>query len=242
MKNIVLVLLALASLQLSIAQSMNNSVLLSPDKNSSFSPGYSEIPNRPGFSGNVNAQLSDLSLVKLTNGSILVYKPTENKKNATANTPLKREPAMQQFHKKMLTSLMQGNQNKAAMKATSVLSERVIAISNRDNTLGALNDSVNFRYGANKGSAYDFNTMIYAYNYPYNTSPVFNFAGIFTKPQVYFDTMMHWEVNPNTLTYGYYETDYATYNTNKCLTGYTELFKDSAIFPKHEIHQQIYFC
>ena len=139
---------------------------------------------------------------------------------------------MQQFHKRILGVLMQGNHNKAAMKSTSgVPSERVIAISNRDNTLATLNDSVSFKYGANKGSSYDFNTMIYAYNYPYYTSPVFSFAGIFSKPQLFFDTMRHWTVNPNTLVYGYYETDYATYDVNKNTTAYTELYKDSAIYP-----------
>lgn len=137
------------------------------------------------------------------------------------------------LHSQMLTGLLQHNSSKApAMRATTGTTlERVIALSTRDNTAGTLNDSANFRYTATRSSSYDYNTMLFAYNYPYSSSPMFDYAGVFTKPQVLCDTMMHWEVNPNTLVYGYYETGYAGIGVSDELVNYKHLYADSAIYP-----------
>jgi len=133
-------------------------------------------------------------------------------------------------HRQTLGLLLQQQQggNDKAMRTTGIASQRVIAQSTRDNTLRTLNDSVKLGYAPNFGSTYDYNTMIYPYKYPYNTSPMFNYAGTFTKPQVLFDTFMHWTVDPNTLVYGYYETDYAGYNSLHDMTSYKELYADSS--------------
>jgi Secretion system C-terminal sorting domain len=134
-------------------------------------------------------------------------------------------------HQQMINRMLLQQRNKAAMKTTAgIPSERVIAQSTRDNTLATLNDSLNLKYGVNKGSTYDYNTMIYPYNYPYATSPLFNYAGTFIKPQVLFDTLRRWTVNPNTLVYGYYEMDLATYDAGFNTTAYTELFADSSFY------------
>lgn len=135
-------------------------------------------------------------------------------------------------HSHMLTGLLSMNERQnVERKSTSGLTERVIAQSVRDNTLAALADSVNLRYTLSRGSSYDYNNMLYPYNYPYSTSPMFNYGGIFTKPQVLFDTFMHWEVNPNTLVYGYYETAYAGYDAHNNLKSYQNLFVDSSVYP-----------
>lgn len=135
-------------------------------------------------------------------------------------------------HTQMVNALLkQHTEVMPAFKTTSVApTERVIAISHRFNTLSSLVDSVNFRYSSYRASTYDYNMMLYPYNYPYNSSPMFNYAGVATKPQVLFDTMMHWEVNPNTLVYGPYESGYATYNSKQCITGYKSLYADSPIY------------
>ncbi len=137
-------------------------------------------------------------------------------------------------HKLLIHNLLnQHNAHKEnAQKTTSgPITQRVIALRTKDNTLGTMTDSVNFKYIAYGQSNYDYNDMIYAYNYPYNSSPMFNFAGAYTKPQVQFDTMRHWEVNPNTLVYGYYETGMAGYDTRYNMTGFLNLYADSAVYP-----------
>ena len=50
-----------------------------------------------------------------------------------------------------------------AAKATGVLTERVIAQSIRDSVTGPLSDSVKVAYSGNRGSTYDYNSMIYGY-------------------------------------------------------------------------------
>jgi len=136
-------------------------------------------------------------------------------------------------HAQIVRSLQQQtNRHTPAMRTTSgVSTERVIAQSITDHSLGTLSDSINLNYGINRGSTYDYNTMLYPYNYPYSTSPMFNYAGVFTKPQVLFDTMMHWATDPNTLVYGYYETDYAKYDANRNTTSYAQVFVDSSFEP-----------
>ncbi|MFI5196875.1 MAG: T9SS type A sorting domain-containing protein, partial [Chitinophagales bacterium] len=133
-------------------------------------------------------------------------------------------------HLQMLTHLLQQQSNKeAALRTTSgTIANRVIAQSTRDNTLATLSDSVNLRYHYFRTSTYDYNTMIYPYNYPYSTSPMFNYAGVFTKPQVQYDTLIHWTVNPFTLVYGLYESEYANYDSaTKNLLNYKHIFIDS---------------
>ena len=136
-------------------------------------------------------------------------------------------------HNAILNSLLQQNHySDAAMKTTSVTAERVIAQSTLNNTAHTLSDSVSVNYTLYRASAYDYNTMLYPYSYPYNTSPMFNnAAGVFTKPQVLFDTFMHWTIDPNTEAYGYYETAYANYDANNNITGYLDLFADSSVNP-----------
>src|SRR5437016_3700881 len=118
----------------------------------------------------------------------------------------------QKIHRKAVNGFLQHNNAGTPEMRTSggVTKERVIAESTRDNTLNTLTDSVNLTYSLFRTSTYDYNTMIFPYNYPYSASPMFNYQGVFTKPQVLFDTYIHWEVDPNTLTYGYYETGNAT--------------------------------
>ena len=140
---------------------------------------------------------------------------------------------LQYQHNVVLNSLLQQPQKSLpAMKTTGgVKYKRVIAQSTHD-SLNTIDDSVNLRYSLYHTSTYDYNTMAYAYNYPYSTSPMFNnYMGIFAKPQVLFDTFMHWTINPNNATYGYYETAYATYDTGYKMIGYLDLFADSAFNP-----------
>lgn len=136
-------------------------------------------------------------------------------------------------HNQMVNALLQMQQNnKVAAKTTATTKYRLKARSIRDNTLNTLIDSVDLVYGGFRGSTYDYNTMLFPFNYPYLTTPMWNNSGgIFTKPQVLFDTLRRWLVNPNTLWYGYYQTDIATYDTGSKLTNYMALYADSAIYP-----------
>jgi hypothetical protein len=118
-------------------------------------------------------------------------------------------------------------QDAPAMKATAVTAQRVIAQSTRDNTLAALSDSLDLTYTGSNYSRYDYNMMLYPYNYVYSTSPMFDFLGIFTKPQVLFDECKHWTINPFTLVYGYYETTYGTYDGSKNQATFKHTYTDS---------------
>ncbi len=108
---------------------------------------------------------------------------------------------------------------------------RVVSQSKHDDMLTRLVDSVKVSYSGESSSTYDYNAMVYAYNYPYNTSPLFGFNGIFTKPQIQFDRYTHWQINPNTLVYGFYQKDYASYDASKNLLRDTAVFADSLVFP-----------
>lgn len=137
------------------------------------------------------------------------------------------------LHRQTLTYLLQhqNNNNNDAYKTTSISvthANRVIAQSTRDNTVGSLSDSVNLRYHYQRNSTYDYNTMIYPYNYPYSTSPMFNYAGVFTKPKVLYDTFIHWTIDPFTIVYGLYESAYAGYDSaTSNLLNYKHIFVDS---------------
>ncbi|MCW3122443.1 MAG: hypothetical protein JWQ38_1935 [Flavipsychrobacter sp.] len=146
------------------------------------------------------------------------------------------KPALHSLtHTHMLSALLgQGSATASAAKTTGgVPMSRVIAQSTWDNTLFSLSDSVKLGYSSGSHySIYDYNSMLYPYNYQYNATPVFNNGeGIFGKPQALYDTFNRWTINPNTLTYGFYETAYATYNANTCLTSYLDLFADSVFNP-----------
>lgn len=140
---------------------------------------------------------------------------------------------LQTAHQRIINGLLQKqtSRHEAAMKTTAgVLKQRVIGQSVTDYAMFSLADSIMVNYSGNvRGSEYDYNFMIYPYNYPYATSPMFDFAGVFTTPQVAFDTFVHWTIDPFAMPmYQLYEGAYATYDTNSNMTGYTELFVDSA--------------
>ena len=129
----------------------------------------------------------------------------------------------------MVVKMLQSQAAKhTAAKATGVLTERVIAQSIRDSVTGPLSDSVKVAYSGNRGSTYDYNSMIYGYGYAYNTTPMFNFNGQFTKPQVMADTMMHWTINPYNLSYELFEWGYSSYDASNNLTAYHGNNIDSA--------------
>ena len=134
-------------------------------------------------------------------------------------------------HASVVSQLLQRNgQMAAAQKSTAgVPTQRVIAQSTTDNATSTYTDSVQLRYTGMRKSAFDYNYMLYAYNYPYSTTPMFEYAGIFTEPQVKYDTYIHWTINPFLMpAFQLYEGSFAVYNTNSCLTQFTELFVDSA--------------
>lgn len=132
-------------------------------------------------------------------------------------------------HRRALRALLRLNHSRTAAKTTTgVLKQRVVAQSTWDNSLGSLSDSVELRYSGQRGAEYDYNTMIFPCNYTYSTSPLFDYAGIFTVPQVAFDTYVHWTMDPFTMpSFGLYEAWFATYDTNSNQTTFKELFVDS---------------
>ena len=151
-------------------------------------------------------------------GMHVLYAQQSNKLTASNN------------HRQILTHLLQQQSNKeVVLKTTSgTIANRVIAQSTRDNTLATLSDSVKLKYRYFRTSTYDYNTMIYPYNYPYGESPMFNYGSVFTKPQVLYDTFIHWTVNPFTLVYGLYESAYAGYDSaTKNLLNYKHVFVDT---------------
>ena len=130
----------------------------------------------------------------------------------------------------MVSQLLQmSEEHTMAMKGTAgVPTQRVIAQSTRDNGLSAYSDSVQVRYTGMRKSKYDLNNMIYAYNYAYSTTPMFNYAGVFTAPQVQYDTYVHWTINPFTMpTFTLYEGSFAVNNIDNNITHFTQLFVDS---------------
>jgi len=100
-------------------------------------------------------------------------------------------------------------------KTNATISYRVVSQGTHDNSDNSMVDSVKVTYGAYNTSTYDYNTMVYNYNYPYNTSPMFNFQGVFTTPQIQFSTYKHWQINPNTLLYGFYQSENAGYDASR---------------------------
>ena len=131
-------------------------------------------------------------------------------------------------HRQIIAQLLQQHgDGRNAMRTTAGTStDRVIAQSTHDST-GAITDSVGLYYATNMWSTFDFNTMAYPYGYSYSSSPMFNYAGDFTKPQVLYDTCLHYTQDPFTLVYGLYESTAATYNASKNLVTFRDIFTDS---------------
>jgi hypothetical protein len=73
--------------------------------------------------------------------------------------------------------------------------------------------------------------MLYAYNYPYDHSPLFEYAGVFNEPQVMHNKYTRWTINPNTLVYGFYQKQGSIYNSNNYLIIDTMFYHDSLINP-----------
>lgn len=149
---------------------------------------------------------------------------------------LRYSPTALYRHRSFISNLLLQNQHNTASKTTSV-KERVIAQSTRGKSeyfipIDSLTDSVLVKYSGSRNSTYDYNMMLYAYNYPYSNSPLFNYQGIFTRPQVLYDTVWHWTLAPNLtthlLTYGFYEKSYCTYNVANNLLNFYDLYADSA--------------
>ena len=146
----------------------------------------------------------------------------------TANALFAQKAGRTAKHRQILFQLLQQHTARhGEMKTTTgVSTDRVIAQSTRD-SMGVLDDSVSLNYAPNMTSVYDFNTLAYPYNYPYSASPMFNFAGVFTTPQVPFDTFVHWTQDPFTLVFGLYEAAVAGYDASRNMVSYKDIFTDS---------------
>lgn len=135
-------------------------------------------------------------------------------------------------HTQVLSGLLGGGRidiGSAAAKTTAgTPTQRVIAQSTKDNATSTYTDSVTCTYTGMHRSFFDYNTIIYPYNYTYGTTPMFDLAGIFTEPQVKYDTYVHWTINPFTMpAFTLYEGNFAKYDTNNNQISFTKLFVDS---------------
>ncbi len=148
----------------------------------------------------------------------------------SANAQYKKKHMTVEGHNRFISALLQQNnvENSKAKATAGVPTQRVIAQSTRDNALGTLSDSVKLKYSGMRKSAYDYNNMLFAYNYTYSTSPMFDYAGIFTVPQVKYDTYLHWTMDPFSLpSFVFYESNIAAYDTNSNQTSFQEIFPDT---------------
>jgi|SRR6185312_5931846 len=133
-------------------------------------------------------------------------------------------------HSTYINGLLQ-KQAKRGVKTASKM-ESLMAQSVRDNTGDSLIDSVRLMYRTVDTSIYDYNAMVYPYNYPYNTIPMFNNnMGTHTSPMVWFSAYYHWTVDPNTLSYGFYQEEFRDFDYHKNLLYDTALFADSSFIP-----------
>jgi len=137
-------------------------------------------------------------------------------------------------HRYMLGKLLQPQMqmHTVAMKTTSVVKERLIAQSLLDNTLlpPAITDSMHLSYSGNRGSAYDFNMIFYAFNYPYGNTPMFNYNGLFTKPQVMYDTIQRSMIAPGKILFDFFSEASAKYDVLNDITSYKINFADPATY------------
>src|SRR4051812_38002929 len=74
-------------------------------------------------------------------------------------------------HNNALSSLLspQSSGADAAMRTTAPTLQRVIAQSTRDSATSTLSDSADLKYTGANYSHYDYNMMLYPYNYSYST-------------------------------------------------------------------------
>jgi hypothetical protein len=91
-------------------------------------------------------------------------------------------------------------------------------------------DSVHLKYKKYSHSRFDLNMLLFQYNYPYRTTPMINFGGATTTPQVKADTMRHWSLDPFTLGFGLFESGYATYSSAGNLLTYKDAFEDTLTY------------
>ncbi|HYG50156.1 MAG TPA: T9SS type A sorting domain-containing protein [Flavobacteriales bacterium] len=139
-------------------------------------------------------------------------------------------------HNKFVNTLLQ----KQNVPASRSLVERTTGQRTNDNTLSSIADSVNVNYVLNGTSTYDFNVMLYPYNYPYATSPLLeNSMGIHSDTWIDYNHYNHFTVNPATLVYGFYQSDKAEYDGSFNMTHDTILYADSASQP-NMIHVNTY--
>jgi hypothetical protein len=162
-----------------------------------------------------------LTLIFLTLFSTIILAQSGNKKV----DELKR-------HRALVNEMLQ-SQAKRDVKSKSVKKmESLMAQSTRNNTGDSLIDSVRVMYGSVDTAIYDYNTMVYPYNYPYSTSPMFNNnLGSHTSPQVWFNAYYHWTVDPNTLTYVFYQKEFRNMDFHKEIFKDTALYADSSFIP-----------
>jgi PKD repeat protein len=139
-------------------------------------------------------------------------------------------------HRQVLDNLLSRNpKSKGApgartMSSSALLLERIKAQSTFNTDSMAIIDSFYLGYVGKHTSTYDYNMLFYPYAYPYAKTPMFQYNGYFNKPQVLYDSLQHWTLDPFTLTYGYYDNALPTYDTtNNNLTNYQDLFADSAL-------------
>ena len=135
-------------------------------------------------------------------------------------------------HQAFINGILKAQAKYGTRKLTANKIESLVAQSTRDNSKDSLIDSVRVMFGNEDTSIYDYNAMVYPYNYPYNTSPLFNNCqGNFTSPRVSFKAYYHWTVDPNTLTYGFYQSEFRSLDFKKEILNDTALYADSSFIP-----------
>lgn len=113
------------------------------------------------------------------------------------------------------------------MRVTAGAARRVVAQGTRN--VSGQSDSFRVKYSGTRGSSYDYSLMLYNYNYPYANTPVFDFAGHTTTPQILYDTMSHWTLNPIKIgVFERYEMGYARYDLHDNLTNFDLIYTDTA--------------
>lgn len=147
-----------------------------------------------------------------------------------AQEKVTKERLLSQPNNAMIRSLLQKQQRPATASKTTtgVTRQRLVAQVKRSYPFAIVEDSLNLTYSIVHGSTFDLNDMLFPVNYTYAAAPMFTYAGVFTTPQVLYDTCIHWTLNPFTMPiYTLYEGMYATYNTSNELTHYVHLYSDS---------------
>ena len=134
-------------------------------------------------------------------------------------------------HRQFIGNLLRNAREEFPQFKSTIARERIIGQSTLYDTANVLviRDSARIIYSGGKGSSFDYNQMFYYYNYPYNITPLFNYNGNFTKPQVLYDTFYHYTMNPYTNVYGFYAKTYSSYDGNTNLVKAYDIFADSSI-------------